>query len=229
MLALTQLAGFGSGGGGPLAFTLDGTAQNNSTASTQVYTMVAAIPVGALIIVVGGSTSPGGGSLSSVSDSKGNTYAVNSSQGNGSNTIAGVAMAPCTVALAAADTITLTWSGSATGHGAAVGQITNPLTNTSAAFDVQNSAQGTSSTPSATTATLNQVNEIAIGAVASNNTTTGTQDAAFTTIANLTFAAASKLLIAGYKIVAATTAVTYAPTLPASVAWAEALATYKGQ
>lgn len=212
---------------GALSFTADGTAQDNASAATQVYTMVGAIPTGALIVVLG-AASASSGNLSSVSDSKGNVYAVNSTTSSAANS-AGIAMAPCTVALAASDTVTLTWAGSGQGHAVAVGRISNPKAGTSADFDVQVTATGTSQFPTASTAALAQTNEIVFGMVASSNVATGTEDATFTNIANLLFKANTRAIIAGYKAVASTSAVTYAPTLAASVSFTECIATYKGQ
>lgn len=230
-LSVTALNGFGSGATSTaLSFVLDGTAQDNASSATQTYTMTSSIAVGSDIVVCAASASGGAGQgLSSVSDSRGNTYAVNDSLADGARTMVGIAMAPCTVGLIAGDTITITWTNSNFGHACAVGAIINPKAAASTDADVGTGTNGTgTSASSGTTTALAQANEIVFGVAGSTDTSTGTQDATYTTIANLLFKASARLFMAGYKVVAATTAVSYAPTLPVGTNWVSIVRTYKG-
>lgn len=229
MLELTQLAGFGIGGVVPLSFTLDGTAQDNVIGQT-VYTVVAAIPQGSLIVVIAANnTGATGSQLTSVTDSKGNTYSVDQAEDAGGSGLAavGIASAQAATALAPGDTITTTLSNGRTGHGMIVGYVLGNAT--SSAKDKSNSNNSASgNSPTTTTAATTQANEIVFGAVMESSTGAVTEAAGYSNIASLSFAGATRKVNAAYKIVAATGAQTYNPGLTGSPAYAVLCCAYKG-
>jgi hypothetical protein len=79
---------------------------------------------------------------------------------------------------------------------------------------------GTSSSPSNTTNTLSQANELIVGMSGVFSANTFTEDGNFTNQAILTCGGDNIRLCVGTKIVASTTAVTYNPTLSGSTSWA---------
>lgn len=200
-----------------LSFTLDGHAQDNAAANNIVYTMVGGIAVGDRIIVIGNIR--GGPTVSSISDSKSNTYAVNGTAGG-----VGMGSAHCTTALVAGDTVTVTFTGSNTGHCIIVGSISGQA---NPAFDKTKGATGSSS-PASTgnSATTTQADEIVIGTAGVVGVAV-TEDATFTNFENFTLAAGAVTQIAGYKIVSATGAQAYAPTFSGTHNWGSLLCTYK--
>lgn len=207
----------------PLGFFLDGTLQNNVAATTTTYTMVGSIPIGRRIAVIAGKAN--NLTLASVSDSKGNVYHVDITLGR-SGAASGIATAPCTVALAPGDTISITWSGSGTGAAAIVGNIANPA---ASALDKTGSGEGGSGAgPLASTGTTTQAAEIVFGAVAVSSSGSITESSGYTNIASFTFAGATKRLNAGYKIVSVVGGQSYAPNIPAASGYAAVIATYKG-
>lgn len=205
-----------------ITITLDGASNNNVAGSTYIYTVVATIPIGSQVVA---GTGTGPVTLSSVADSKGNVWAVDATVSNASGTGAHIASAPVTVALAAADTITFTFSGSTTNHGAAVAYITNQTV--ASTLDKTATFTGNTSTPIATTAATTFPNEIVIGCVTGPGVTV-TEDTNFTAISDATYGAGARRLHVGYRIVAATGTQPYAPTLSGTVQCGESVATYKG-
>lgn len=225
MLALTQLAGFGSGGFVP-TITLDGTHQDNAASATETYTVVGTIPAGSLVVVCAGSARSGGSSLSGITDSRGNTYTVEQSQSPGGlGIMSGIGSSFTGTQLVAADTITITWSASNTGHGSIVAWSNHAQASSA---DKATSGSGTSTSPSsgATAATVQAI-EVAFGDVAANTSVAVTEDAAYVNLASLTFKAGALRLNAGYRVLIAAGAQTYAPTLGSSQDWACCISTYK--
>lgn len=218
MLALTNLGGFGGNAGlppGTAAWTMDGSLNGNS--STFVYTIVGTgISVGSLAIVGG---SMDAGTISSVADSKGNTWSVDKTINAGGVGV-GIASAVLTADLLTGDTITITTS--AAMRSAWCGYYGLP---SASPLDKTASATGTSTTPTATTPATTQAKELVVGVAGRQTSGTFTQDGAFTTI--VLNADGTHNTTAGQKVTGSTGAQTYAPTLGVSVAWALCVATYK--
>jgi hypothetical protein len=137
-------------------------------------------------------------------------------------------------AVSSGGTITVTMSGA--GSGANEGTVTwcgqAAHVATSSPFDQGSVITTNSSTPSITTGTLAKSNSIVIGASYNNNlsTPTYTESSGFTNLFSNTGVIGESYGI-GYKITAATTAVTYAPTwsATASVAMLTTAGVFKGQ
>lgn len=82
---------------------------------------------------------------------------------------------------------------------------------------------------SATSATLAKANELIVGYVITGLAASGvgfTEDATFTSIGSIIFG--TSIMRVAYKIVAATTAVAYAPTFASSVNWGANVISFKG-
>lgn len=84
------------------------------------------------------------------------------------------------------------------------------------AVDQALTATPTSASPSITTGTLAQANELVVGWINVEGTPAYTKGAGFTQLVQLTNAGTSEILSLEYKIVASTTAVTWNPTLGTS-------------
>lgn len=228
---LIHPVGLISGGGAPPTFTLDGSAQDAVSSATFVYTVVGTIPVGRVAVVASAHacTNTQSGLLSSVADSKGNTWTVDRTDNPSTSGFptTGLASAQVGTQLTTGDTITMTFAnaGAGGGHGAVVGYLTGAAA--ASVADKKASANGASNSPTATTAALTQSNEIAIGVVAESSTGAITEDGSFTNVAQLTYATSRRVNV-GYFTTTATTAVTYAPTLTGTPNWSLCLVTYKG-
>lgn len=135
---------------------------STSAGSSDTIAVGAAVPVDDHLIIAGAA---GGAKLiSSVSDTKGNTYQVDASGTNGTGNGLTIVSAHITTALTTSDTITITWSGSNATRSVAIEQYTG-LDTTSWLDKVGAAAGATSTAPlSGTTATTAQANELLFGA-----------------------------------------------------------------
>jgi len=165
--------------------------------------------------------------VSSVSDGT-NTYAKAAAIDNGANFDSEIWYKEGATAVGSGGSITITLSGTTTGnngYGAEAVKVTGIAT--TSALDKTATQNASTASPSVTTATLSQADEIAFGtSMQGNGLTTYTEAATFTNLFNVTPGAINRAGD-GYKIVAATTAVTYAPTFSASRSTQTVLATFK--
>lgn len=98
------------------------TAQHNAAATTTVLTVVKATAAGSVVVLSAGSSSTGS-TITSITDSRGNTWTVVGSTTNGTAVRCSVATTPASTPLRVGDTITVTWSGSVTTAGIAVDEF----------------------------------------------------------------------------------------------------------
>lgn len=210
------------------------TAQPGAGGATFVQRFVSASPASAasLVVTVAATTTAGnfailagklsgGVAVSTVVDSRGNTWTVDKKSANASGGTAFVASARLTTALQVGDTITVTPAATASGAFAAYeysGISASPA-------DASATGNGTSTTASAgpTSATV-QANELAVSVVASGSSLAGlTPPAGYTERASGQTTNAVDL---ADRVLSATGAQTAAWTIP-NVQWAEVLQTYK--
>lgn len=226
LLMNTNLCGFMAGGSDQLKITLDGSLGDNVAASTQTYTVAGNIPAGAVVVIATALDSIGS-DVSSITDSVGgNTWTVdqNGSGIAGTNTIIGIQSAYLTNALPAGSTIVVHWNSSGTGHVIIVawynwGQTTP--------FNVEAHTSGTSTTPSTTTTATSQANEVIFGVLGLGSTSPSiTEDSNFVALTSTTFKV-SYVAHMAYRVVSATGAQTYAPTLSSSTGWRAVCGCYK--
>lgn len=203
--------------------------ENASSSATSLALTVPAsgVAAGQLLIVTGGQSSLG--TITSVTDSRGNTYAVDVTR---ATVACGSCIASCIVgtALQSGDTITVNFSGAATFCVAACHQFAPASGKVwQSGVDKTTSASSTSTTPSSgATATLSEADELCIGAVSFTNTTAGFEpDSGWTALSGAMASGNSAVSEPFYKVVAATTAVTASGVLSASIAWNAVVATYR--
>ncbi len=159
--------------------------------------------------------------VSSVTDSRGNTYSeIGASVASGTSFASEMWAATLTTALQAGDTITVTYSAKV--NGPAIADEFSGVTLTEDFADI--SASGTSTTPSSGAQTPTQAAVLLIGQVAfaaSSDTTTEDSDSAGgDTWHSLTFLTSGTRGDHGaYKITTSAVSQTYNPTLSGSVAW----------
>lgn len=205
--------------------SVSATYSNNLTTGT--LTTTGAIPAGSLAVVfinVNANTAP---PITAVSDGT-NTYVQDGTIAGTFGTTA-IWYKENAAAVGSGATITVTFTATAAGAGnfyniAAV-TVTGILISSS--LDKTATQSSVTATPTVTTAALAQANEIAFGASGDATVTTYTEDATFTNLFNFN---ASQRFGVGYKIVAATTAVTYAPVFGAAggATTITVIGTYKG-
>lgn len=226
MFMLSQLTGFNVNSSSA-SFAVTAIATNNvgSSSTTLALTTTVDVAAGSLIVVVAGNSSSN--NISSVTDSAGNTYAVDVSA---TGTIrGGIASAPNCVALSSGSTITITFAAASSNRVGLAAGITGVATS---AIDKTASATGTSTTPSSgSTATTTKADEIAIGMVCydRNANPTFTEDALYTTIDSVIGGANVDRLNFAYQVLTSTGTPSYAPTQGASKQWSCAIATYKAR
>jgi hypothetical protein len=138
-------------------------------------------------------------------------------------------------ALSSGATITAGISGGAPTQIIAAAQVSGVATTSS--FDTTGagasnptaSVIGTpTASPSVTTGTLSQANEIIFGVTGSETIETYTEDANFTNLFAASFVGHANSLSLGYRIVSSTAPVTFAPTLSASANWVALAAPFQG-
>lgn len=208
------------------AVTFDGSAQDAATSATQVYTVAGSIAAGSMVVVFAAQAT-NAGSLTSITDSKGNTYAIDETHAATSGKCIGTISTSFTsVALAPGDTITATWSSSTVGHGMIVASCNHAQASMK---DQVVSANGTSTAATAgpTGSATAQASEVCFGFVVANTSVACTEDAAYTNLANITINSATGRICAGYRVLVATGAQTYSPTLGTSQIFSTGLVTYK--
>jgi hypothetical protein len=218
-LQINQLVGFGAGQTGFTDFVLDGSIATGS--SSLVYTVQKTIPAGSIAIGIAGGTN----GYSSFVDSKGNSWLFNQTGSDPDGDWCAVGFGVITSALNPGDTITVN-SGGGSRRGI-FGYIPAPLTGTSGDQDGLNNGQGTNSSPSSgSSGTLAQAKELMVGAVSMTSSAAVAGEAAnFNTVGAIS--SGTKNLSLAVRTTAATTAVTYTPTLSASVHWVATIMTFK--
>jgi hypothetical protein len=153
--------------------------QEGVSAATSTVTVPAGGVAAGELVVVAGAHWDGTITLSSVADSRGNTYSTPITKVSGADVSCGTAYCVITTALQAADTITLTWSvdsfmdvisGFVSYSGIAAG----------VALDQHNEGAGTGTTLASGNITTTQADELLLGIGALADNTTWTKTAAFT-------------------------------------------------
>lgn len=161
--------------------------------------------------------------ITGVTDSAGNTYAVDVTNVAGSGNA--IASAHNVNALTSGQIITVTMS--ASGDIAAIASEFSGLA-TSGTLDKTATGTGTSTTPATSaTATTSQADELLIGSVIWSNNTTFTQGASYTLVAQDQSTVNVRGNAQEYQIVSASGAYIADGTLSVSRQWAAAIATYK--
>lgn len=200
-----------------------------SGSSTMTVTTLANIAAGSLIVVATGNFDSSLRSISSVSDSAGNSYVNATTSANGNNKSEIWYKANC-AALSSGGTITITFSSSfsAGGGGTACAASVTGVTTVGPLDQVaqNNSASATSITT--TTGTLSRANEICFAASYDNDSAgvTYTEASGFSSI-NSDIASGARLALS-YETVAATTAISYTPTFSSAGAIVQPVATFIG-
>lgn len=186
----------------PLVITTSATANVNDT----------------IIVVISGST---GNTVSSVTDSAGNTYVADKTQ-TGTNQNAFVYRATVTTQLPSGGTITIS-KGAALATGASAIAVSGCAT--VSPLDATGSANGNSTTPSASASTTN-ANDIVIGMTAYQTFTLTQPGGAWNALTGNTSQSSGKVDWA-YQIVSVTGTYTYNPTLDLAAGWADIVVSYK--
>lgn len=201
-----------------------GTAHSSGTVGSLVIT-VGASGVGSGHSILIGGAAGGTAVISSVSDSKGNTYAVDKTQLNGTSITASIASAHNVAALANGDTITVNFSGS---QNVAVCAFEVSGLKSSGAFDQAAGGANTGTSPATSaTATTAQADELLWGVVAYQSTSTWTQGSGYTDGPTDASTTTVRTLHTEYRVVAATGTYIADGAMGTSRAWAAAIATYK--
>lgn len=199
----------------------------NGVGSTTTLTTTAAVAAGDLIIAViyvPDATQ----SLSTVTDTAGNTYVIDVSKRHTTDTARYIAIASClnAIAMAAGGTITWTTTGSVSGiKGVTAATVSGVAA--SSALDKTSTNDGSSTTWSTgSSGTLSQADEIAFGlAFSLQSATSNTPDAGWTELADFSPQSGRRLVLE-HQVVSATTALNAGGTVGNAV-WVGALATYK--
>lgn len=201
---------------------------NGSVQAINPATTIAAGTVAIVIAHGGGVFANGDNKLSSVTDSKGNTWVVDHTYGpNTTANSISFAHGIITTAVTSADTVTLTWTVSGNVNRSIWIQEVTGLA-VASTFDTFADNTGNSTTPTTgPTATLAQADEIVFCTAGNTtNNSTWTPGATYTSVTTPQLALISGL---EYKIVAATTAVAGAGNWsPLAVQYNMSVATYKG-
>lgn len=210
-----------TGAGSSVAVTTVGSNSQGSSGSTQTFTVPAGgIPSGSTIIIAAGNGSLR--TISSITDTKGNSYTVGLQKNNASDVQFSLAYAQNVTAMVSGDIITINLSGSASNRVVVVAYATGLTTGT--LIDKNASAAGTSTTPSSGASGVTTVATEAVIGVVARGTANVTEASGYTGLGNV--GAAVRLNLA-YKVVTSTGAQTYNPTLSASVFWACGVETLK--
>lgn len=215
-----------------------GSHATGGTASSNAITTGTTAPGGSVVIVACTFTNSSTISISSVTDSNGNTYASLVSAGWEATSVSNqeIWFAVTSSSLASGSTITANLSVSSNANSwpcvAAyiAGLVASPKDKTN--FTKYTPASGTIS--SGLSGALTQANEILIGGVGVYVSTTLTEDAAFSQIVDLTASGCGANCTnnirahLAYKIVSATTSTNYSPSSSASIEGAAMIGTLKG-
>jgi hypothetical protein len=199
------------------------------TVATRTVSLPVAVPVGdTLLLCASGESSS---ILSSVTDSRGNTWTVGGTVNNGLTLHVGFAHCHVTTALQVGDTVTVTEGSARNTLNIAIHQFT--AMDTTAAVDKAASGTGTSVSPAtAATATTTQALELLYACFCINDQAQAETVTAGTGYMRLTYitttrGTADRGLIAEYQFVQATGAYTGTCTISVSKAWAATIGTYK--
>lgn len=210
-----------------MTVTTIGTITGTASTNLSVIPVSATVPAGTVVNVVA-SCSGNFAAISSIADSRGNTYAGDETQAAGARRTA-LWSSKLATALQSGDTITVTHGAASAARAAAAGY--DPNTVGTSWFDVgqQTNGTGVGSAPTVTASgTLAQATELVWGAaIHADGPDTTTQPASWTEV--LDASTGNNTHSAAYKQVAATTAPTYDPDFASvsSVAWGAAVAAYK--
>ncbi len=220
--------------GAPLAWFTDGGLTNSANTNPFTYTVQTTIPAGRLVVVMVGQRANTGIVVTSVTDSKGNTYTIDATNSSASAQVTGaIARSRITTGLTPGNTITVTASGALNGGSAAVvGSVANT---TASPFDRAASATGHTATPTVSTAATTNARDIVFGMIVNDNIGLSVPSGwtAITTAAgpfgSILFASNNRRLLATYKIVSATGVQTFAPSQGGVISdWVECIGAYKG-
>jgi len=202
-----------------------GSFNSSSGGTTAPITTGSSVAAGSLIFAIG-SIAGGGGVMSGTADTTNPTYA-NAQTCAPENTFSdGLWYVPNATTLPSGDTVTITFNANQVLMGLAVadtGLLTSPLDK------VGGCSLGYSSTPSLSTGTLSQANELVIGEVMveGGQGQTFTEAPGFTTGGNVALTS-SAIIHWAYEIVSSTASVTYAPTLDTTRAYVANVYSFKG-
>lgn len=195
-----------------------GTAISGTTSvSSKVFTTNAAITAGNLAVVAIGWYNGGSSvvAISSVSDGT-NTYTAAVTASSSGSTPSSIALYYCknAAAVASSASITVTWASNVLAQGIIAYQVsgvdkTGPLDKTATY------TSPATTTPSVSTGTLSQANEIIFGCAGGYNITSYTESSGFTSLASVFPNSDATTL--SYDTVTSTTSVTYAPTTNADL------------
>ncbi len=214
MIAALGMASGGSSGVG----TVTNIGTNANLSGTTVAISNANAKAGSLIVVACAETNTTG-VIGTLADSAGHTYtAVSTIHPNGSNANGSVSIFYCPNCLALSGG-TITYTRNTSGDKASISAFywTGAATVSPLDTAVTASASGTSATPSVTSGTPTQTNELFVGLCVDNNTVGFTQAAGWTTPFN---SAGGIIIINGaHRTNSALATLTYAPTFPVSVTW----------
>lgn len=212
-----------------------GTATSASV-QTNTLTTINAVPAGGVIFVTACFVKSTTINISTITDTNGNTYQSAVSAGWSATGVENQELwyAVCTSGMSSGATITITLSATPNptnpwpmAAGYCTGLIATPLDKTSSA----KLETGTGAVSSGTTAALTQAKELVIGALGwyASAAPGITEDATFTALASIDGGPSNHLVSRmAYKIVNATTAVSYVPTVASAVSGGVMVATFKG-
>lgn len=192
--------------------------------STGVITLTAAVATGNLIVVAAHASVTT--AISTVTDSKGNTYVVDNT--SGTTRRAAIASAQCTIALAINDTITVTYASASSATRTQIAFSVSGLATSSALDKAPTASTGTvAAWGGGLTGTLTQADEIIFGVVTRGGSTTSTPGGSFTEVEDTNVNSLTCGTV--YQIVSATTSLNPGGTFAASgTAWDSVTASYKG-
>lgn len=178
-----------------------------------------------ILTAVGGGAAP-----SSVADSQGNTWALDTGAPAASDPRSGIFSAKIATALVNADTITVTYAASLTSRIIIASEFSGLDATTW--FDKQAISNGSgTSADSTATATTSQADELVMGMVGHVSTVSSfafeTLSPAWQVITSLASTGTVRTNRSGYRIVSATAAMATKATWTTSRAWSASVATYK--
>ena len=184
---------------------------NYGTSSAIIVTTTGAIPAGALAFVAVRISSGALQVVSSVSDGT-NSYTKAAGE-TGTYDDIEIWICPNASGVLFGTSVTVNLSGAPTGGGAAaafVGYCTNVVTSAPANQIAGGVNSGSATNYSATTGTLSQASEVAIGLTYVTGNATETQSSGFTNLAHVTDSGNISTAV-DYQVVSSTTAITYDP------------------
>lgn len=203
-----------------------GTASCGGDTST-VTVPAGGVPAGSTVLVSIGLRGTVAGGLT-VTDSRGNSYS-NDVDVTNANVRAVVLSSRLATALSAGDTITASHPFGSSSEGMAAAEFSGVVAGTRVDATATGIGDGASPTASVTTS---HANDLLVGAVANQNSRDYTEASSWETLAYVTpgcgGAPGNSTLHTAYRIVSATGAYDYSPTISQGERWAESLAAYKG-